>query len=148
MLSALNFVYHQKNFGSELNSASCSNQKCAHALTHDCPHLADSNGTLCTACATAQASGQPCVGSASARHRGDLRNDTGMEAVWEYIPKGEESSTKKELSKGHMVLHWLSNCGVVTETTYIAVAETSIGNPFTEVAASNNKPSGINCDTC
>lgn len=37
-----------------------SNKKCAHAVTHQCPYLADSNSTLCTPCAVAAASGQPC----------------------------------------------------------------------------------------
>ncbi|KAH0495815.1 hypothetical protein TgHK011_009345 [Trichoderma gracile] len=39
---------------------SFSNKKCAHAVTHDCPFLVDSNSTLCTACAYAVAHGQPC----------------------------------------------------------------------------------------
>lgn len=39
---------------------SLSNKKCAHAVTHGCPFLADSNGSLCTACAYAVANGQPC----------------------------------------------------------------------------------------
>lgn len=39
---------------------SLSNKKCAHAVTHDCPYLADSNCSLCTACAYAVANGQTC----------------------------------------------------------------------------------------
>lgn len=39
---------------------SFSNKKCAHAVTHDCPFLTDSNCSLCSACAYAVANGQPC----------------------------------------------------------------------------------------
>lgn len=37
-----------------------SNKKCAHALTHECPFLADSNSSLCTPCALAAENGQSC----------------------------------------------------------------------------------------
>lgn len=39
---------------------SVSNKKCAHAVTHECPYLADSNSSLCTPCAVAAANGHPC----------------------------------------------------------------------------------------
>lgn len=37
-----------------------SNQTCAHATTHNCTSLADSNSDLCTACAIATSRGEPC----------------------------------------------------------------------------------------
>lgn len=37
-----------------------SNKKCAHAATHDCPYLVDSNASLCAPCTHAAANGHPC----------------------------------------------------------------------------------------
>ncbi|KYK56954.1 hypothetical protein DCS_03960 [Drechmeria coniospora] len=39
---------------------SAANKKCAHATTHQCPYLTDSNSTLCAPCSEAVAKGQPC----------------------------------------------------------------------------------------
>ncbi|KAK5988969.1 hypothetical protein PT974_10467 [Cladobotryum mycophilum] len=56
--------HHHQDIGRGIEPrgiTSFSNKKCAHSLTHDCPYLADSNSSLCTACSIAVANGQPCV---------------------------------------------------------------------------------------
>ncbi|RCI16590.1 hypothetical protein L249_2953 [Ophiocordyceps polyrhachis-furcata BCC 54312] len=37
------------------------NKRCAHAATHQCPYLTDSNSSLCRPCAQAAANNQPCA---------------------------------------------------------------------------------------